>query len=55
MEVKYQKVSYRRYFTEVNYKKETYRGYFTEVKYLKVGNLGQDANTPRAPSGPERI
>ena len=33
LEVKYQKVTYRGYFTEVNYKKETYRGYFTEVKY----------------------
>ena len=33
LEVKYQKVTYRGYFTEVKYKKVTYGGYFTEVKY----------------------
>ena len=33
LEVKYQKVTYRGYFTEVKYKKVTYGGYFTKVKY----------------------
>ena len=57
MEVKYQKVSYRRYFTEVKYKKVTYRRYFTKENYeiIQVGNPPFRLNTPWAPAGPERI
>ena len=49
LEVKYQKVTYRGYFTEVNYKKETYRGYFTEEKCWKV-TYKKGTNWPAQPA-----
>jgi len=55
LEPKNQKVTYGRYFTEENYKKVTNRRYITEENFKKDGQRPEDPNTPRAPSGPERI
>ena len=49
MEVKYQKVAYRGYFTKVKYKKVTYGRYFTDKVQPSQGKHASGA------SGPERI